>query len=265
MTMRIWYFRGLNSSGDDHIRFGVLKAGLMYGRLEKAFQQHRLEFISIQNIGAGPLSEQVARATQFIEDHPSWSKPGLHHFLGHSAGGLLARAVAHHVHASDQINSIVTLATPHQGASITHPALRIPEERPWLFHSLKLMGFNLQKKKDLFASFTPKSIREFNTRYPNLQQIHYASVSFSLTQEELSLPIRLLHHFAKGRYTLTENDGLIEVESQRWGHHLGHHHLDHLDQLGFHWHLHPQKRRRIEIEHQQMIQNLVNYWKHLGA
>jgi pimeloyl-ACP methyl ester carboxylesterase len=257
----VWFLRGLNTQGDDLLRFGIFKWRPMHEMLAKTFSKRGVRFIPVLGRGGGALADQVTRAQAFVERHPEWVKDtGPHHFLGHSTGGLVGRALAHTLNEKGRIHSLTTIGTPHLGAPLAHQALAVPSTRPLLHGALRSIGYNLRKKTAPFQDLTPEAVREFSKHYPGRPDVHYASVLCHVPPERLSWPVSLLHRLSKADQ-LNPNDGLVEVESQSFGESLDRFQLDHLDQLGFVarvW------RRDFYLnEFDRLCNRLIEHWAYL--
>jgi triacylglycerol lipase len=184
--------------------------------------------------------------------------------IGHSQGGLDARAVAHK--RPDLIASVVTFATPHYGSPVADIALQLvddPDYQDILNELLKLIGAPLYdeigNETDVFKPlylFSQPGSAEFNMKHPDAPGVFYASVtgrsddsaggeecqpdvpqSFIKEWDSVLDPIDpallLMEAVVDGGFGKSEpNDGLVRVVDARWGHFWGCVPADHLDQVG---------------------------------
>lgn len=184
--------------------------------------------------------------------------------IGHSQGGLDARAVAHK--RPDLVASVVTVATPHYGAPVADVVLQLVDDPLYqdvLNELLKLIGAplydDLGNETDVFKAlylFSQPGINEFNASHPNQPGVYYASVtgrsdnhdggsectpdvpqSFISAWDSEMDPIDAALSISEG---ITDggigksdpNDGLVRVKDARWGIFWGCIPADHLDQVG---------------------------------
>ena len=89
--VKVFFFRGLNTSGLDEATLGPWNFGYMHRHFEPAFARRGVELHGILGMGVGPLVEVAARARASLLAHPLWQSGEPVHFFGHSAGGLVAR------------------------------------------------------------------------------------------------------------------------------------------------------------------------------
>ena len=143
--------------------------------------------------------------------------------IAHSKGGLDARMAASSFGCGSRIASLTTIATPHHGSKTIDKLFAIP--RPvWnaaafaVNNWIQLMG---DKKPDflkLCEDFTTEKMQAFNDSNPDVPGIYYQSfacvMGHPLSDINLSTANAVI-----GRLE-GENDGLVSVESARWGEHF---------------------------------------------
>ena len=140
--------------------------------------------------------------------------------IAHSKGGLDARMAASSLGCGNRIASITTIATPHHGSKTMDKLFAIP--RPlWntaafaVNNWIRLVG---DKKPDflkLCEDLTTEKMREFNDNNPDVPGVYYQSfacvMKHPLSDINLSTANAVIRHFEG------ENDGLVSVDSARWG------------------------------------------------
>lgn len=184
--------------------------------------------------------------------------------IGHSQGGLDARYVAHK--RPDLVASVTTIATPHKGTRVADVALEVvPDQnlQGLLDALVNLVGIPLYdaagKQTSLFTSFeqfSSEGIAKFNAEITDAPGVQYRSLAgrsklAKATQEcstifappfikkyddkldtlepLLSIPGLIVD---EGFIDKKPHDGLVAVESAKWGKFLGCVPADHFDEIG---------------------------------
>jgi len=257
----IFFFRGLNTEGDDRIRLGMYRGPYMHQALVEAFKKRDSELIPVLGMSKGSLESHVERAFKYIAkvspSHPI-------HLLGHSTGGLVARAVASHL-GPEKVLSVTTMATPHTGSMLADFAQNFKERRPKAAHVLKLLGYDLTRKLPFISQLQCSRVREFLKNRELDPRIATQSLTFSLTREEMSLPIALVNSTFDPENQMLESDGFVQLSSQKWGKVLGQFKLDHLDQIGYPVRMYGKKRSSALSEFNAMVDLLVKFIPSSGA
>jgi triacylglycerol lipase len=184
--------------------------------------------------------------------------------VGHSQGGLDARVVAHD--RPDLVAAVVTVATPHRGSRVADIALGIVDDPvvgevlDWVIDVVGAPLYDqVGDETDLATAlhqFSTPGIAAFNAAYPNDPSILYASIagrtdyqsSGGACAPDVSLPLisayddeldsvdallALSEGIIDGGIGKNEpNDGLVRVDSARWGEFWGCVPADHLDEVG---------------------------------
>ncbi|KAH7148923.1 Alpha/Beta hydrolase protein [Dactylonectria macrodidyma] len=149
-------------------------------------------------------------------------KPEAVNIIAHSMGGLDARYMLAHISpAPIPVASLVTIATPHRGSAFADYLLEeggeAPIHLPRLYGAIERAGFGTAA----FAQLTQRYMQdEFNPATQDSPDVRYFSygAAFVGTPPLLS-PFRYPHSIL----TAAEgpNDGLVSVESSRWGTYKG--------------------------------------------
>lgn len=126
------------------------------------------------------------------------------HLIGHSMGGLDARALMADPAWRGRILSLTTIATPHLGSTVADFAkLRVGR----IFNLLERLGVNHQG----FLDLSPANMVEFNRQNPLPFDVPVFSIAGDPPHEDVCWPLRRLHS------ALSElegpNDGLVSVRS----------------------------------------------------
>lgn len=184
--------------------------------------------------------------------------------IGHSQGGLDARAVAYK--RPDLVASVVTVATPHYGSPVADVVLKYvddPKAQDVLNELLKLIGAPLYdeigNETDVFKPlylFSQPGIAQFNVSHPDNPEVFYASVTgrsdnnmggkecdpdvaqsfvkkWDAVADPIDIALSISEAVVDGGFNSEEpNDGLVRVVDARWGQFWGCIPADHLDQVG---------------------------------
>lgn len=260
------YFRGLNSHGDERLRFGLLALGPMFQPWVSQLNSRGIKCIPVIGMGCGSLEQQIENATEFIYKKLSLgsstnkSTDFKVHFLGHSAGGIIARAVAHHLNSLLPVASILTLSSPHQGSPLAELIEQVPHLRPMVYQLLCSINYDIKKKLPTFSDLTPQRMSQFNERYPDLPHIVYASMAFAVHPEQLTWPVKFSNQMVDHKSQMQENDGFVEVASQKWGKLIYQGSLDHMNQIGYDLSWDLKKRKSHQQEFKTVVEKAIRFW-----
>jgi triacylglycerol lipase len=157
-----------------------------------------------------------------------------------SAGGLDARHLVGSLGYADRVAAVVTVSTPHHGTALCDFLLERPERlREFVVGVMDWLGraaYAEEKPNTGIAlhELTPAFVCEqFNPNHPDAEGVYYGSWAGRAgkgTDTPIS-PALLLHN--RILYAAAGvNDGMVPVESARWGEALGVVEADHLRQVG---------------------------------
>jgi triacylglycerol esterase/lipase EstA (alpha/beta hydrolase family) len=140
--------------------------------------------------------------------------------IAHSKGGIDARYAISAFDLGAQIASLTTIGSPHRGSYVADFVVdQLTDNADVLYEIVdclgRLMGDKKPETQDAAKELTRDAMREFNTRYPNVPGVYYQSYGVQMTSP-LNDPL-----FAATHLLLNEeegaNDGMISIESYRWG------------------------------------------------
>ncbi len=140
--------------------------------------------------------------------------------VAHSKGGLEARMLASSLGFGDKIASITTIATPHRGSKTVDRLFAIPRG---LFNFaafavnnwIRLVGDRKPDFLEVCKGFTTEHMAEFNRRNPDVPGVFYQSYACVMAHPFSDINLSTAN-FVVGRIE-GENDGLVSVDSARWG------------------------------------------------
>lgn len=148
------------------------------------------------------------------------------HIIAHSMGGLDARFMISRLDMGDRVHSLTTIGTPHRGTAFADHGLDVANR----FGVVRLVR-ELGIPQEAFWDLKPERCAEFNESTPDLDSVRYFSVSGARKREELLVLLRYswdVIHAVEG-----DNDGLVSVESARWGEAHRVWECDHLNMVGW--------------------------------
>ncbi|KAE9408286.1 alpha/beta-hydrolase [Gymnopus androsaceus JB14] len=170
-----------------------------------------------------PATSSPVERARVLEERISEVYPGRSvHLIGHSMGGIDCRYLTTHLTKRKfSVLSITTIATPHRGSAFAdHFLTTLGKGRMDSFLSLLDLLPNGGGNGKAFECLTIESMRKFNEQVPDVPGVKY--FSWGSVYE----PGRI----GKGR----PNDGLVSVESAKWGKYLGTlQDVNHLDLVGW--------------------------------
>ncbi len=264
--LAVVFIHGLNTYGDDDLHLGPIRLKKMYSPWEQALREHGCDVLSLTEFGTGPVWDVADQARDLILMRPWIKNKNKINLIGHSTGGLLARALATMPRLGEKISSIVTVGTPHHGTQIATQGLAFAEQHSHLQRLLSLVGYDTTTKASAFSQFTPEALQEFNRQCQLPPQARGAHALCQVSGGEISWPLRFLHSFVlpSGSASASEvacSDGFILSSSQTWCESLGEFGLDHFGNLGFFYQLRPSARRRARTEFLRLVDTTTKWMK----
>jgi triacylglycerol lipase len=170
-----------------------------------------------------PTSGIVARAGQLREQIQRWTEEPLN-IIAHSMGGLDARYLITRLGMADRVRSLTTIATPHRGTHLADWVLANFRNRVPLLLAMEAMGVNV----DGFRDCRPSACCAFNAATPDMPGVRYFSYAGSVPFARVTPVLRRAWNLLST--VEGPNDGMVSLESARWGEHLGVLHADHFAQ-----------------------------------
>ncbi len=140
--------------------------------------------------------------------------------IAHSKGGLDARYMISMLGMSRYVASLTTFATPHKGSKLIDIIYKLPKPLFNLMGNALNRYFRLlgDKKPDIFTATHQLSncyCEKFNEQVTNAEGVYYQSYTTIMnnifSDYILTIPYLML------RLTEGKNDGLVSIESSKWG------------------------------------------------
>lgn len=213
----------------------------MYKHIERALTERGLHFHPVLGLGSGSLVEVAENGIEFFEHHPIWRDPQVPvHFLGHSAGGLVARLILKRLKdrlPAGKVQSCLTVATPHRGARLAQIFLDMPRDYRGSTLLMKSLGYNPATKTHFFTEFTEESVRKTVGPADDLSLLpegtRAASIVCSSARRDFCVPLKMFYAVKAFKDFEDPSDGVVEKATQPFGTVLEEMEIDHFRQMGF--------------------------------
>ncbi len=140
--------------------------------------------------------------------------------IGHSKGGLDARYMVSALNMGDYVASLTLISTPNQGSKIIDLVYKMPKKLfkivgGFIDRYFRLLG---DKNPDFFNASWQLSTdysETFNETVPNHDLVYYQSyasiMNHAFSDYILTIPYLIM------KWTAGHNDGLVTVDSAKWG------------------------------------------------
>lgn len=141
--------------------------------------------------------------------------------IAHSKGGLDARYLISGLHMEEKVATLTTISTPHRGSRLIDILDRLPDGAYRDIARLVDKSFRKvgDKNPDCYHAskqLSPAFCAQFNEKYPNSPKVYYQSYA-SVMKCALSDYIMAVPHILLFWKERLPNDGLVTVESAKWG------------------------------------------------
>jgi triacylglycerol lipase len=188
--------------------------------IREALIAQGVEVITASVPASSSIEKRAAQLAAHIEEQASGRPVTV---IAHSMGGLDARYMISHLrneHRPD-VRALVTVATPHRGSSLADAVLEGIGARVGLPRAYaawkRATGLGTRGFEQLTRRYM---IDEFNPNTPDDPAVRYFSYGAALiTKPPLLSPFRMSHKLLEELEG--PNDGLVGVESSRWGTYKG--------------------------------------------
>lgn len=144
--------------------------------------------------------------------------------IAHSKGGIEARYLISRLGMAEQIASLTTIATPHRGIRAMDE-LKARSDKSYkalvlLFNTmLRADGGERNSSLSVYEQMTADYMKVFNQLVPDKEQVYYQSYAFDMKNVASNPAMGIFYALVKK--TEGKNDGLVSVESAKWGNFRG--------------------------------------------
>ena len=144
--------------------------------------------------------------------------------IAHSKGGVDCRYMISKLNMDNHSASLTTLSTPHYGSKMSTNIMKMPK---WFakFAAIFINGaYRIFKDSQpdiigLAYDVSDKGMEEFNKEVKNSTKVYYQSYSSDVENKKLF--IMLLPHKFSTYSEQDKTDGIVSVESSKWGEYQG--------------------------------------------
>ncbi|PFG69140.1 triacylglycerol lipase [Propionibacteriaceae bacterium ES.041] len=191
-----------------------------WGRIPRYLKRHGASIYHGEQEAWGTIEENgkqvAARIAQVCEQTGS---PKVN-VIAHSRGGIDSRYAISTLGMGDRVASLTTMNTPHHGVRFADTATKLREPIylklaavvNWIF---AVAGDTTPDFLTSTMAFRTELAREFNRNTPDHPAVHYQSytsvMSSAASDPRLAVPYRVIKALGE------ENDGLVSVDSAKWG------------------------------------------------
>ncbi|GAB3738567.1 esterase/lipase family protein [Microlunatus parietis] len=198
----------------DRVRFNA------WGRIPKYLKRHGANLFYGEQEAWGTIAqngEQVARRIREVTELTGAPKINI---IAHSRGGIDSRYAITTLGEGCRVASLTTMNTPHHGVRFADTATKLkqPVYRRlagavnWVFG---LAGDEAPDFLDSTMAFRTEVSAAFNRETPDHPAVYYQSYTSIMTRPSsdrvLSVPFQVIKALGE------ENDGLVSVDSAKWG------------------------------------------------
>ncbi len=195
---------------------------------------------------AADLRNELIRITRDFTLYPKV------HIIAHSMGGLDARHMVCEYGMDQQVASLSTISTPHQGSSFADWGIK---NLARVVDLLGSMGLDITGFRDL----TTQRCREFNERAQEFELsngVKYRTYAGVQTRSRVFTPLRFPHWITERAEG--ENDGLVSLASAKWreDYFVKKIEADHLNEVGW-WDV---RDRRIRLDPEGFAKRIRDFY-----
>mgnify|MGYP006096912035 FL=1 len=153
------------------------------------------------------------------------------HLIAHSMGGLDGRYYISTLKGGSKVASLITIGTPHRGSDFADYSFeKIGEEKSKDIEEFMVdeLGITIE----CFRQLTSKYLKQFNVDNLDDPNVKYYSYGGSKAKaRDISVMYQIPYQITLRRSG--PNDGIVSVESSKWGSYIRTLNADHLEQIGW--------------------------------
>ncbi|MDR1003159.1 MAG: triacylglycerol lipase [Oscillospiraceae bacterium] len=140
--------------------------------------------------------------------------------IAHSKGGLDTRHMISALNMEDKIASLTTISTPHRGSELVDIIDKLPDK---LYAALcgavnwysRLIGDKNPDTYHAVKQLSPAYAAQFNEKYKDSGKVYYQS--YAAEMNGIASDFKLGIFYAVLKLMSGANDGMVSVESAKWG------------------------------------------------
>ena len=172
----------------------------------------------------GPVGENALQLRDNIEELCRREHIEKVNLIAHSKGGIEARRMISLPGGAERTASLTTIATPHRGIAaidiMKKKAPRLLSRIYSLFSTItRLAAGAAPSDESVYDQMSADYMDVFNEMIPDAPDVYYQSYACRMDNPSVDPAFAVFHRFVK-KYQ-GENDGLIPLESAKWGEYRG--------------------------------------------
>lgn len=160
----------------------------------------------------GPIAQRAAALRDWLDAEPA-TRDRRVHLIAHSMGGLDARYLISRLNMADRVISLTTIGTPHRGTPLADVGTARLRAAIVLLEKFKV-------PTGAFDDLTVERCHRFNDDTRDAPGVRYYSIAGKIRVKQFPPSSLLATYYLmrdSARPTETDNDGMVPVESARWG------------------------------------------------
>jgi len=165
-------------------------------------------------------AEELKRQILAVLDKTGCAKVNI---IAHSRGGIESRYMISSLGMADKVASLTTIATPHHGSVMSDLIMKQVSDATALgvvidFYA-KIIGDQNPESFNAGEELTRSYMKKFNEEVPDVPGVYYQSYAGAIDE---TFPNILWRKMSATIYAYEgKNDGLVSVESAKWGNFRG--------------------------------------------
>ena len=191
-----------------------------WGRIPDALEARGAQLFYGGTDGWGNVEDGAAILKAAVEKALAETGSAKVNLIAHSKGGLEARYMISSLGMADKVASLTTISTPHGGSGVIDTILGVPD---FLIRAAAGVVNTFSRatgdrSPDFYAgvrSFGTEQAEAFNKANPNQPGIYYQSFAGELYAPASDIILSIPGYWVKSAEG--PNDGLVTVESAKWG------------------------------------------------
>jgi triacylglycerol lipase len=219
---------------------GLMKPSPLYD-VALLMREHNVPAFAPNIVTYAKIETRAARWIRLIHKVKQRTKADKLNIVAHSMGGLDMRYALAKLDAAPHVESLTTISTPHRGASLAELALSTPNRiRNKIGDFLEWMGERVVPNdesdaigaaRQLTRAYINEQFNPFIKDHPDIPYYSYSAAVGKGTNLSIKVISRYQNNHIYGQEGL--NDGMVSVNSAKWGEHIKTIHLSHLEQMNF--------------------------------
>jgi triacylglycerol lipase len=195
-----------------------------FGRIGNELEAEGYKIYIADTDGFGSIENNAKQLKRFIEAVKITCECDKVNIIAHSKGGLDAKYMITHLGMEDSVASLTTLCTPHRGSIIASKIWELPmpikKIYAWCIDHFYKYVFGDKNPDSMTVCKQLCNVDEGLETLGFSSEVYCQSYSSTLKSGKdcfiMALPMRLYKHF-----TGNDNDGMVSVESAKFGDYKG--------------------------------------------